>query len=221
MRVAKRQDLVAAARALAPQIRDARDELESGRRLPATLAQALDQAGLMQLYLPRSMGGPEIDPITYYHVIEELSKVDGSVGWCAFLSSDATYFAGWLKPEVGRALFGDDPHVRIAASVRAVGDAEQIDGAYRVTGRVDCDRGVDHAHGLAGVCWSLGDEITGFILIERQRQRVGAPKRERVLPVQGSGGTIDRHVRRQPRINRHDDAVSLVVVTARHERFAL
>ena len=157
MREAVQQDLVAAATALAPQILAVRDELESGRRLPAALAQALDQAGLMQLYLPRSMGGPEIDPITYYHVIEALSKVDGSVGWCTFLSSDATYFAGWLKPEVGRAMFGDDPHVRIAGSFRATGDAKPIDGGYRVTGRWDYASGVDHANWLAVHCRVVGE----------------------------------------------------------------
>ena len=152
MRIALRQDLVASAKALAPQIRAVRDEMESGRRLPAALAQALDQSGLMQLYLPRSMGGPEIDPVTYYHVIEELSKVDGSVGWCALLSSDATFFAGWLKPEVGRAMFGDDPHVRIAASFRALGEANPVDGGYRVTGRWDYASGIDHANWLTVHC---------------------------------------------------------------------
>ena len=157
MREAVKPDLVAAATALAPQILAVRDELESGRRLPAALTQALDQAGLMQLYLPRSMGGPETDPITYYHVIEELSKVDGSVGWCALLSSDATFFAGWLEPEVGKAMFGNDPHVRLAASFRALGEARPVDGGYRVTGRWDYASGIDHANWLAVHCRVVGE----------------------------------------------------------------
>lgn len=145
-------DFVAAARGLAPQIRAVRDELESERRLPPALAQALGQAGLMQMYLPSSMGGPEADPITYYHVIEELSKIDGSVGWCALLSSDVTFFAGWLKPEVGRAMFGNDPHLRLAGSFRALGEARLVDGGYRVTGRWDYASGIDHANWLAVHC---------------------------------------------------------------------
>ncbi|PKB72593.1 MAG: hypothetical protein BZY75_06130 [SAR202 cluster bacterium Io17-Chloro-G7] len=152
MRSALRQDLVAAAKLLAPQILAARDELESQRRLPASLAQALDQAGLFQLYLPRSMGGPEADPITHYHVIEEISRIDGAVGWCALLSNDASYFTGWLNPKIGREMFGDDPHVRTAASFRALGEAKPVSGGYRVTGLWDYASGIDHANWLAVNC---------------------------------------------------------------------
>lgn len=152
MRAALRQDLVADATELAPQILAVRDELESGGRLPAALVQCLDQAGLMQLYLPRSMGGPEVDPISSYHVIEEISKVDGSVGWCTFLSSVGCYFSGWLKADVGRELFGSDPHVRIAASFRALGEAQAVDGGYIVTGRWNYASGIDHANWLAVNC---------------------------------------------------------------------
>jgi alkylation response protein AidB-like acyl-CoA dehydrogenase len=152
MRAASRKDLVAKAAALAPQIRAVRDELESGRQLPAVLAQALDEAGLMQLYLPASMGGPEVDPISSYHVIEEISKVDGSVGWCTFLSSVGCYFSGWLKTGVGRELYGNNPHVRVAASFRNLGAAHPVDGGYMVTGRWNYASGIDHANWLAVNC---------------------------------------------------------------------
>lgn len=145
-------DLVAAAKALAPQIRAARDDLESGHRLPPALARALDQAGLLRLYLPRSMGGPELDPISFFHVIEELSRVDGSVGWCTFLSGDACLFAGWLKSDMGKAMFGEPPDVRMAASFRAIGDARPVDGGYLISGRWDYASGIDHANWLATQC---------------------------------------------------------------------
>ena len=151
------QDYVASAVALVPQIRALREELESERRMPAALAQALAQAGLLRLYLPRSMGGPEVDPITYFHVIEELSRVDGSVGWCAFLSSDATIFAGWLKSDVGKAMFGEPPDARMAASFRAIGDARPVDGGYLVNGRWDYASGIDHANWLATQCRVVND----------------------------------------------------------------
>jgi alkylation response protein AidB-like acyl-CoA dehydrogenase len=71
---------VAAAINLAPQIRAARDELEEIRRVPPSLVQALADAGLLQLHLPRSMGGLELPPLTAFRAIEELSKIDGSWG---------------------------------------------------------------------------------------------------------------------------------------------
>jgi alkylation response protein AidB-like acyl-CoA dehydrogenase len=49
-----------------------RDELEAMRRLPPALAEAIARAGLLQLYLPRALGGPELAPLTAFGVIEEL-----------------------------------------------------------------------------------------------------------------------------------------------------
>lgn len=146
------KDVVARAEALAPQIRAARAEVESGRRLPAALAQALDQAGLFQLYLPRSMGGPETDPLTSLRAIEALSRADGSVGWCAMLSNGVAAFAGWLRADVGRAMFGQPPHFRGAGSFRPEGEAQLVDGGYRVRGRWDYASGINHANWLVFSC---------------------------------------------------------------------
>jgi alkylation response protein AidB-like acyl-CoA dehydrogenase len=91
-------DLIADAKALAPEIQAAREEMDSTRRLPDNLVQAMTKANLFQMGLPRSMGGPEVDPITMYHAIEELSMLDGSVGWCVLLSSaGAIYDTGPQK----------------------------------------------------------------------------------------------------------------------------
>ena len=152
MRKSLAQDFVAAAAALAPQIREARDELETARRMPASLASALAQAGMFQLGLPRSMGGPETDPLTSFRAIEELSRVDGSVGWCAMLSSGGSIFGGWLQAEVGRSLFGQPPDVRMAGSIRPEGRAISADGGYRVIGRWDYASGIDHANWLLCMC---------------------------------------------------------------------
>ena len=145
-------DFVAAATALAPQIREARDELETVRHLPASLAEALKQAGLLQLSLPRSMGGPETDPLTSFRAIEELSRLDGSVGWCAMLSSGSSVITGWLRADVGRSLFGQPPDFRMAGSIRPAGRAISVDGGYRVHGLWDYASGIDHANWLLCTC---------------------------------------------------------------------
>ena len=146
------QDLIANAVALKPTISQYREELDSGARLPAGLARELNKAGLFQLALPRSMGGPESDPLTSFRVIEELSKVDGSVGWCAMLSSSCSLFAGWLNADVGRAMFGQPPDFRMAGSIRPQGEALVVDGGYRLRGRWDYASGVHHANWLLCTC---------------------------------------------------------------------
>jgi alkylation response protein AidB-like acyl-CoA dehydrogenase len=67
-------DIVAAAINLVPRIHAARAEGEATRRVPLALAEALAAAGLFQLYLPRSLGGPELPPLTVFRAIEEVSN---------------------------------------------------------------------------------------------------------------------------------------------------
>jgi alkylation response protein AidB-like acyl-CoA dehydrogenase len=152
-------DVVAMARRLVPHIRAKREELETARRVPASLVQAIAEAGLFQLHLPRSMGGLELPPLTSFRVIEEFSRVDGSVGWCTMIANAASFFAGRLCPEAGRDLFGQPPDVRIAGSLRPEGKAYTVDGGYRVEGRWDFASGVDHARWLLCTCTIMdGDE---------------------------------------------------------------
>jgi len=73
-------EIIAAAINSVPHIRAAREEGETTRRAPPAPAEALAAAGLFQLHLPCSMGGPELPPLTAFRVIEELSAADGSVG---------------------------------------------------------------------------------------------------------------------------------------------
>jgi alkylation response protein AidB-like acyl-CoA dehydrogenase len=148
----KPHDVVAAALELAAHIRTIRDELETARRVPPALVEAIAEAGLFQLYLPRSMGGPELPPLTAFRVIEELSRVDGSIGWCTMIANGGCFFVSRLRAEVGRELFGQPPDVRIAGSLRPGGKAYPVDGGYRIRGRWDFASGVDHARWLLCTC---------------------------------------------------------------------
>ena len=152
MRDTLQQSHVTAAASLAPQIEAAKEQLDRGRRLPPELAQAIDDVDLFHLYLPRSMGGPEVEPLTAFYVVEEISRRDGSVGWCTLLAIDASLFTGWLKSEVGKSMFGQPPELRGAVSFRPIGEARIVDGGYRVTGRWDYASGVDNANWLAANC---------------------------------------------------------------------
>ena len=144
----KAHDPVAAAKALAPQIRAARDEMQSRCRLPRPLAEVMARAGLFQLYAPSAIGGPETDPLTAFRAVEELSKVDGSVGWCSFVASAVSIYAGWMPAELGRELFGQPLDIRVAGSFRPTGQAQAVDGGYKIGGRWNYMSGVDHANWL-------------------------------------------------------------------------
>ena len=141
-------DPVAAAKALEPQIRAARDEIQSQCQLPDSLAESMAKAGFFQLYAPRSIGGAETDPITAFNVVETLSTIDGSVGWCSFVASAISMYSAWVPAELGRKLFGNPLDVRAAGSFRPTADALIVDGGYKIGGRWNYVSGVDHANWL-------------------------------------------------------------------------
>jgi indole-3-acetate monooxygenase len=145
-------DIVAAAIRLAPAVRAARDDAERMRQTPPDLAAEITQAGIYQMYLPRSAGGPETPPLTAFRVVEELSKADGSVGWCAMIATALSLNVGRLPAEVGRELAGTPADYRGAGSARPGGRAWEVPGGYRVQGRWNFASGIQNARWLYCTC---------------------------------------------------------------------
>src|SRR5205809_7590467 len=56
------ETLLSAVHRLEPLIREYADEAERNRRLSHPVATALAEAGFLRLYLPRTLGGLEVDP---------------------------------------------------------------------------------------------------------------------------------------------------------------
>ena len=75
------QDVIAIARDLGPIIRQYSDQGEREGRMPQPMWDALSDAGLLSLLVPKQLGGKEVDPITYARVVEEISIHDAAAGW--------------------------------------------------------------------------------------------------------------------------------------------
>src|SRR5438105_3079964 len=75
------QPLVHAAAALQPVLRKYHDEMEREQRMPSALFEQLREAGFYKMVIPRSLGGLQVDPLTYLRVVELLAEGAGSVGW--------------------------------------------------------------------------------------------------------------------------------------------
>jgi len=145
-------DVVASARKLVPEVLAARDAGERLRRIPTSIAEALARAGLLQMYLPRSMGGPELPPTVVFQAIEEISRADGAIGWCAMIATCISNSMGLLEADVGREMAGYPADMRLAGSIRPMGRARAVEGGYRLDGRWDFASGVNHARWLKCPC---------------------------------------------------------------------
>jgi alkylation response protein AidB-like acyl-CoA dehydrogenase len=154
-------DVLAAARSLIPQVLAARDECERLRHVPTPMVEALAEAGLLQMYLPRSMGGPELPPLVVFRVVEEISRADGSIGWCTMIATGVSNSMGLLEAEVGREMAGCPADMRLAGSIRPMGRARPVEGGHRVDGRWDFASGVNHARWLMCPCviWDDGKPV--------------------------------------------------------------
>ena len=144
-------DIVAAARALAPLIHEHRSAMEAERRLPLPLLQALRELGAFRLAIPRVYGGLELDPVTQVEVVEELSRLDGSVGWCAMISSAGSFASAFLSPAVAQRLCSSRDF-SLAGQVVPVGRADVVEGGYRVSGRYRFGSGCQHASMIVAGC---------------------------------------------------------------------
>src|SRR3984893_15791826 len=136
-----------AAIGLAEQIRAASDEIERGRRLPPGIAAAMKDAGVFGMAMPRVWGGPELDPLTQFRVIETLAMAEGSVGWCAMIGSDGGYVTAFLDQDVACPMY-PDLLVATGAAGTATGQAVQVAGGYRVSGRFPFVSGCHHCEWL-------------------------------------------------------------------------
>jgi alkylation response protein AidB-like acyl-CoA dehydrogenase len=150
------------ARSLRALIREHRGETDQARRLAQPVVEALAELGVFRALVPVRAGGEAWDLPTWMRVVEELSTVDGSVGWVAFVGANGLA-SGWLGPDAAQAVFGGDPIGLVAGAGARGGRAKRVDGGYVLTGRWSFASAAPHAAWfLAG--YDLASEEDGASL---------------------------------------------------------
>ena len=141
-----------AAIALAPKIRASAEAIERARRIPMPIVEALKDAGVFGMAMPRAWGGPELDPLTQFRVIEALAMADGSVGWCAMINCDGGYITAFLDQEVARAMY---PDLQVGTAAAATPTGRGATGVRRLSRQRTLpvrQRLPAFGMGLAGLC---------------------------------------------------------------------
>jgi alkylation response protein AidB-like acyl-CoA dehydrogenase len=101
--------------------------------------------------MPRSMGGPEVDPITQLDIVEEVSRADGSAGWVVMIGSDGGFYASHLERPVAERIYADRDAITASVLVPR-GRALRVAGGYRVTGQWPFGSSSLHADWFVGGC---------------------------------------------------------------------
>src|SRR5216683_187361 len=129
------EDLLERVERIAPVIREHADLGEQQRHLADPIVDALKDAGLYHMLVPRELGGLQVDPLTFYQVVEALARLDGSTGWCMFINGGGPISAMFLRAEAAEAIFGNGARTIISGAVFPFGRAVPCTGGYRVSGR--------------------------------------------------------------------------------------
>lgn len=144
---------VARARALKPLLESAAPRIEAACALPGDVVDALHEAQMFRMLLPRTFGGGELDPASFARVVAAIAEGDASVAWCVGQNSGCSMAAAYMDPASAHEVFGDARAVvawgfPLGPQCRAV----PVDGGYRVSGTWAFASGNRHSTWLGGHC---------------------------------------------------------------------
>jgi alkylation response protein AidB-like acyl-CoA dehydrogenase len=142
---------VTRAQALAPLIASESEAGERLRRVTDAAMDALHDAKMFRLLLPRPLDGAELDPVTFVRIIEEIAKADGSAAWCLCQAAGCAMTAAYLSPERAFEIFGP-PRAVLAWGPGPEARAIAVKDGYRVSGTWSFASGSPHATWLGGYC---------------------------------------------------------------------
>ena len=170
-RVGIDQDWIARARTLTPILDGAAPRIEAARSLPADVLDALHEAKLFRMLLPRSLDGAELELASFFQVICAIAAGDASTAWCLAQSSGCAMAAAYLEPRTAREIFGD-PRAVVAWGFPVAGQcrAAPVAGGWRVNGTWGFGSGNRHSTWLGGHCQVL--EANGTPLANARGQPI-------------------------------------------------
>ena len=123
---------------------------------------ALYREGLLSLKVPRELGGPEVDPMLYLELIDELSYINSSAGWCAFINSTSAALIGAFVPSAGVDRVFTDGKMPIASgALLPRGLATPVEGGWTVSGRWPFASGSAHSTWLLAGFRIVRDDTPG------------------------------------------------------------
>ena len=150
--------LLARARDLGDLIGDEASRSEADATLSPVVVDALHEAGLFGLMVPKELGGEEADLPTVLEVYEEVCRADGSTGWTLLANATTSAFAGaYTGRSAVDAMFGGARVPVAAGQFSPRGTAVREGDGYTVSGRYSFGSGSAHSGWIGGGAFELHD----------------------------------------------------------------
>lgn len=140
---------------LLPVLRDRAQEAEDRRVISSESIKSLEETGFFRLLQPKSFGGFEADPITFYSAVRKIASACGSTGWVSSVVGVHPWQLGLFAPQAQQDVWGYDINTRMSSSYAPTGKATPVEGGFQLSGRWSFSSGCDHATWvlLGGMVW--------------------------------------------------------------------
>jgi len=120
---------------IAPVLSQHIDEEEKQGRLSSEVVSSLKEVGFFKLFLPRSLGGLELDPVTTAKVVEGVATYNTAAGWSLMVANTSVLMGGRLPEKGIDEIFGNNPDAFIAGTVHPPMRAIREKNGYSISGR--------------------------------------------------------------------------------------
>lgn len=126
-------------------LRSTAREAESLRQLHPAQLDLIHRERWLKMFVPKTLGGLELTLPEVLKIEEALAWADGSTAWVVTLCAGATWFIGFLDPELTKEILSNDLAF-FAGSGAATGTAEVISDGYVLNGKWKYASGSLHAN---------------------------------------------------------------------------
>jgi 3-hydroxy-9,10-secoandrosta-1,3,5(10)-triene-9,17-dione monooxygenase len=138
------QELLNAARAMGPALRERRVGANADRRVPDQTVAEFAKAGFFKILQPEQWGGYAMDPQVFYAVGLEIARFCPSSAWILGVIAVHNWQLAVFDDQAARDVWADDPTVLISSSYAPVGKVKVVDGGFRLSGRWSFSSGSQH-----------------------------------------------------------------------------
>jgi indole-3-acetate monooxygenase len=163
-------DLVAAARALQPLVRENAAANEAAGRLVDAVDDALHEARLYGMWTPRELGGAECDPLSSLEIVQALAAADPSTAWVHMAASLAIGTGGaYLQDAAVKEMFSGERLPVVAGQGTRPGTAKTDGDGFRLSGDWSFASGIKHSQWIhtLGIIEETGEPRIFVLPVEK------------------------------------------------------
>jgi len=148
-------ELVARVRELQPLLAKNATVGEKDRRVAEESMQALTDAGIFRITVPKRYGGYQTSMRTMLDVSAAVAEADGGTAWIVTLINVCNWMASLFPAQAQDEVFGSDPNAKVSGVLAPTSESKRTDDGWRVSGKWYYNSGSLHS------TWSvLGIPIT-------------------------------------------------------------